>query len=93
MRALRALFFSLVLLTTAAVAYAAPVDINTADAQTLAQAIKGIGPQKAAAIVTYREQHGPFKSVDDLTQVKGIGQKTIDANRQAITAKDQAVSM
>lgn len=64
------------------------VDINTADAQTLAAVIKGVGTDKAEAIVAYRDSHGPFKSVDDLSKVKGIGQKTIDRNRDAITAKD-----
>lgn len=64
------------------------VDINTADAQTLAAAIKGVGPDKAAAIVAYRDVHGPFKSVDELSKVKGIGQKTVDRNRDAITVND-----
>lgn len=59
------------------------IDINTADAQALA-ALQGVGPQKAEAIVAYRQEHGPFKSVDDLANVKGIGQKTVDANRDKI---------
>ena len=62
------------------------VDINTADAQTLAEAIQGVGMARAQAIVAYREQNGPFQSVDDLTKVKGIGQKIVDANRGALTA-------
>ena len=62
-----------------------PVDINTADAVTLAEAIKGVGPAKAQAIVAYREKHGPFKSVDDLTLVSGIGTKTIENNRDNLT--------
>jgi len=48
------------------------VDINTADAATL-ESLPGIGPATAAAIVAYREANGPFGSVDDLQNVKGIG--------------------
>jgi competence protein ComEA len=64
---------------------ASPVDINTADAAALAEVIKGVGPAKAQAIVAYREKHGPFKSVDDLTLVSGIGTKTIENNRDNLT--------
>jgi len=48
---------------------ATPVNINTADAATIAHALDGIGLTKAQAIVAFREEHGPFKNVDDLTQV------------------------
>jgi competence protein ComEA len=63
------------------VANAAPVDINTADAVTLDKSLKGIGPKTAQAIVDYRAKNGPFKSVDELTKVKGVGKATIDKNR------------
>lgn len=63
------------------------VNINTADAKTLDDALLGIGLQKAEAIVAYRKQHGPFKSVDSLDQVKGIGSKTIDNNRARMTVR------
>lgn len=63
-------------------AWAGPVDINTADASTLARELKGIGPARAQAIVAYRTQNGPFKSVDDLVLVKTIPQKVVDANRE-----------
>ena len=66
-------------------AYADRVDINTADAQTLATTMDGIGDAKALAIVTYREQFGPFRSVDDLKQVKGIGDHILELNRDTIT--------
>ncbi len=63
---------------------AAPVDINTADAATLSQSLKGIGLAKAEAIVEYRKKHGPFKNADELTLVKGIGDRTIELNRADI---------
>ncbi len=52
------------------------ININTADAKTLST-LKGIGPKKAQAIVTYRQKNGGFKSVDDLAKVKGINTKLI----------------
>ena len=52
------------------------VDVNAADATTIAS-VKGIGPKRAAAIVAYRQQHGNFKSIEDLTQVKGLGPKLL----------------
>lgn len=61
-----------------------PVNINTADAETLAKSLDGVGLSKAKAIVAYREEHGPFKSADDLAQVKGIGQATLQKNHDAI---------
>lgn len=65
-------------------AVAGPVDINSADAVTLATAMQGVGDKKAAAIVAERDKNGPFKSVDDLTRVKGISAKTVEANRDKI---------
>ncbi len=67
---------------------ATPVNVNTADAATLAKSLDGIGPAKAAAIVAWRDEHGPFKSVDDLSQVKGIGPATLERNRTAILLTD-----
>jgi competence protein ComEA len=71
---------------------AGPVDINTADASTLAKELKGIGPARAEAIVAYRKQNGPFKSPDDLGRVKGIAQKVIDENRSNIKTDGAARS-
>jgi competence protein ComEA len=65
----------------AQVAIAGPVDVNTADAKTLARELQGIGMAKAEAIVTYREKNGPFKSADDLAKVKGLGKKLVDQNK------------
>jgi len=68
---------------------AQPVNINTADAETLAASLNGIGPAKAEAIVAYRHSNGPFDHPDQLVNVKGIGVKTVDANRDAILVQVQ----
>ena len=62
-----------------------PVDINTASAEALAEAIHGVGLKRARAIVLHREEHGAFESVDQLAQVQGIGTKTIERNRDRLT--------
>jgi competence protein ComEA len=64
-------------------AYAA-VDLNTAS-KTQLEAVKGIGPSKADAIITYRKQHGPFKKVDDLKAIKGFGDKSVDKIRGEVS--------
>jgi competence protein ComEA len=64
-----------------AIAFSGPVNINTADAATLARELKGIGAAKAQAIVEHRQKHGAFRSLDELALVKGIGQKLVDRNR------------
>ncbi len=68
-----------------AAAPAATVNINTADAPTLAASLKGVGQSRAMEIVRYREAYGPFESVDELVEVKGIGNATLEANRALIT--------
>jgi competence protein ComEA len=65
-------------------ALAGPVNVNTADAATLARELHGIGPAKAQAIVAHREKHGPFRSADDLSRVRGIGRKTVERNRDLV---------
>ena len=65
-------------------AIAAPVNVNSATAEQIAEALKGIGERKAAAIVAYRQANGPFKSVQDLTAVRGIGDKTVESNKADI---------
>ena len=70
-----------------------PVNINSADATALAQALDGVGLAKAQAIVAWREANGDFDSADQLTSVKGIGQSLVDRNRESIlieAAKDAA---
>jgi competence protein ComEA len=61
------------------------VNINTANAQTLAAALNGVGESRAKEIVRHRETYGPFASADELMEVKGIGKSTLDSNRKLIT--------
>lgn len=60
------------------------VNINEADADTLADVLQGVGASRAQAIIEYREQNGPFDSLEELTEVKGIGAATLDINRERI---------
>jgi len=78
---------ALILTLFSALSFASPVDINSADAATIAAAISGIGPKKAEAIVAYRNENGLFQSVDDLISVKGISTKTVEKNRHNISLK------
>jgi competence protein ComEA len=62
---------------------AGPVDLNSATAVQL-DALPGIGPSTAAAIVAYRDKHGPFKSIDGLLEIKGLGASKVDALRELV---------
>jgi len=64
--------------------WAGPVNVNTADAETISAELKGIGMSKANAIIDYRKKHGPFKNADELSLVKGIGERTVEMNRADI---------
>ncbi len=83
----RFLYLAVCMLTLPIVAVAGPVNVNTADAETISAELQGVGLSKALAIVDYRKAHGPFKSVDDLTLVKGIGERTVEINRANILLK------
>lgn len=61
------------------------VNINKADADTLAQVLVGIGKSKAEAIVAYRDKNGSFENIDQLVEVKGIGQSTVEKNKALIS--------
>lgn len=74
----------LLALSAAPAMAATPVNVNTADAATIAKSLDGVGLAKAHAIVAYRKAHGAFHSVDDLTKVKGIGPATVAHNRKDI---------
>jgi competence protein ComEA len=71
---------------------AEPVNINEADAETISSALSGIGPKKAEAIVQYRTEHGLFKTLQDLENVTGIGEKTIKANEKDILFSNESAS-
>jgi competence protein ComEA len=60
------------------------LDLNTADAATLQRELSGVGEAKAKSIVVYRESNGPFASVDELLEVKGIGKAILDKNREKL---------
>ncbi|WP_404364559.1 ComEA family DNA-binding protein [Marinobacter sp.] len=62
----------------------APININQADATVLAS-LDGVGESKARAIVAYRDANGPFLSINDLGNVKGIGEKTLEKNAERLT--------
>jgi competence protein ComEA len=83
------LFAALLVARTASAAEAKLVNVNTAAVADLA-AVKGIGEVKAQAIVEYRAKNGPFKSMDDLVQVKGIGEKLLAKVRPQLTLETGA---
>lgn len=87
------LALSALLLSLCAAAFAvddvdAPVNINTADAATLAEMLNGVGASRAEAIVRYREEHGNFLDVYELANVKGIGERTVERNASRIVLED-----
>ncbi len=65
---------------------AGKININTADEATLTS-LNGIGPAKAKEIIDYRQKNGPFKTVDDLVKVKGIGDKTVSQLRDQLSVE------
>lgn len=75
------------LLVSALAIGAEVVDINRATAETMIQNWKGIGEVKARAIVAHRKKNGPFKSIDQLADVKGVGEGLIKNNRKYMSVK------
>ncbi|WP_346836733.1 helix-hairpin-helix domain-containing protein [Microbulbifer sp. SAOS-129_SWC] len=63
---------------------AASVNLNSASAEELADKLDGIGAVRAEMIVKYRDEHGPFTSVEQLLDIKGIGTATLEKNRTRI---------
>jgi competence protein ComEA len=68
----------------------AAVNINTATQSEL-EAVKGVGPAKAKAIIQYREANGNFKNVDDLDNVKGFGKASVDKLKEALSVSPEHV--
>jgi competence protein ComEA len=85
MKILRSAVTALALLACGAVFAAEPVNINTADAQSLAAAISGVGLKRAEAIIAYRDKNGPFKSVNELVEVRGVGESIVEKSRDRLT--------
>lgn len=81
---LRGALLALVCVFSSPVLADSPVNINEADAQMLSTQLTGVGDARAAAIVEYRDAHGPFERVEDLTAVSGIGESTLEANRDRV---------
>lgn len=77
-------------LITLPLAAAESVNVNTASAEEIAEALNGVGMSKAQKIIEYREQNGPFAHIDELVNVKGIGLRTVDKNRAMILLQDDA---
>lgn len=85
MNTIKHLIFAALLALASTGAFAAgKLDINRASAAEIAAAMNGIGLAKAEAIVAYRTEKGPFKSIDQLAEVKGVGLKTVEKNRDLI---------
>lgn len=61
------------------------INLNTADVSTLERELVGVGPAKAKAIVEYREAHGNFATVEELLEVKGIGESILERNRSKLS--------
>ncbi len=79
-------------LLPAGAALAGPVNLNSADAATLAKELDGIGPAKAQAIVEFRQKNGPFRSPEDLLKVDGIGERVLEQNRGNIRLNGAAAA-
>ena len=89
MNFIKNLVLGLTLSLASLAAFAAQINLNTASATQL-ETLNGIGAAKAEAIVAYRSEHGGFKSVDELANVKGIGLKTVEKNRDQMTVSPAA---
>ena len=87
MQTLRKMLMPMLLIAPLLALAGEKLNINTATAESLAEVIQGVGPSRAQAIVQYREKHGPFNAVDDLVLVQGIGLKTVEENREALTVE------
>ncbi|MEE8233109.1 MAG: ComEA family DNA-binding protein [Gammaproteobacteria bacterium] len=69
--------------------FAEAININTADKDALMSAIKGVGEKRAEAIIAYREQNGPFKSIEELAEVRGVGASIVEANMDNLSIEDK----
>ena len=88
MKLIHSIIFTLLLALPVIGFSAEVININTADKETLMEVIKGVGEKKAEAIIQYRKEHGAFKSVDELSNVQGIGEAIVEKHRSMLTTKE-----
>lgn len=81
--------FCLSIMLAPAALLAGPVNINTADARTLALELTGVGPALAEAIIRDRAENGAFSSAEDLVRVRGIGEHVLEMNKGNILVEDR----
>ena len=89
---IQGLIAALALVALPALSLAGPVNINKADAETLARELEGIGPALAAAIVRDREENGPYEAPEEITRVRGVGERVLENNRENIRIDDEGMS-
>ncbi|MBT3723082.1 MAG: helix-hairpin-helix domain-containing protein [Gammaproteobacteria bacterium] len=82
-----AIFLILLSIALSSGSYATPININKADANSLAKSLSGIGKYKAKAIINYRNKNGFFKNAIDIVNVKGIGKGTYNKNKKDILVR------
>lgn len=85
---LRLATIALLCATAMGIAAAGPVNVNSADAETIADELDGVGLARARAIVEWRRKNGEFTSLEDLGRVKGIGTRILEMNRANIRFAD-----
>ena len=81
---MKRLLIAVLAVTAPVLVFAGPVNINSADAETIAAELDGVGVSKAQAIVAYRDKNGAFAAPEDVLNVKGIGLRILNANRSDI---------
>lgn len=89
MKILRNLAAAMLFCVSVALFAAETVDINTADKETL-MTVRGIGESFAERIISYREDNGGFKTVQELTNIRGIGRTLVEKNKDILTAGEPA---
>lgn len=91
MDTLKTAILAVLLSLSFALSAAQSVNINTADKAEL-MSVRGIGEKRAEAIIAYREKNGPFKTVDDLESVQGVGPAILKDNRESLTVGEGGVA-